>query len=171
MTYTTNLDLFHDFATVAEVKSEYRRLAKLHHPDKGGDVEMMKAVNAAYFMRLEALDGQTSTGFDGKDHTYRYEPAVEREAAEMIARLLALDLPGCDVLLIGTWVWVEGNTKACRAEIKTVEGMRWHSKRMMWYWSPDKKRRRYSQMSTEAMKDAYGVKYYASEDSQAVVAA
>ena len=160
-------NLFQTFPTVAEVKSEYRRLAMLHHPDRGGDCEMMKRVNADYFVRLESLDGQKSTkGFNGQEHTYRYQPEAEHEAAALVQHLLGLDLPGCEILLIGTWVWVEGDTRPVRAALKDA-GLRWHSKREMWYWSPEKKRRHYSKMSTDEMKAAYGVRYYEREEERA----
>jgi curved DNA-binding protein CbpA len=32
----------------AELRQAYRRAAFTHHPDKGGDPEMMQAVNLAY---------------------------------------------------------------------------------------------------------------------------
>jgi hypothetical protein len=35
-------------APVEVVKAAYRALATMHHPDHGGDVEKMKAINAAY---------------------------------------------------------------------------------------------------------------------------
>jgi curved DNA-binding protein CbpA len=34
--------------TRAEIERRYKRLARLHHPDRGGDEEEMKAVNAAW---------------------------------------------------------------------------------------------------------------------------
>lgn len=35
-------------ATADEIKISYRRLAKVHHPDKGGDEELFKSINNAY---------------------------------------------------------------------------------------------------------------------------
>jgi len=35
-------------ATLEEIKSAYRKLAKLHHPDRGGNEEKFKAINEAY---------------------------------------------------------------------------------------------------------------------------
>lgn len=35
------------------VKSAYKLLAKQHHPDAGGDAEMMKRVNAAYDLLMK----------------------------------------------------------------------------------------------------------------------
>lgn len=42
MTYFTNCK------TLDELKSEYRRLAMIHHPDVGGDTATMQAINAEY---------------------------------------------------------------------------------------------------------------------------
>lgn len=39
---------FTNCRTLDELKKEFRRLAMLHHPDHGGDVEAMKAINAEY---------------------------------------------------------------------------------------------------------------------------
>jgi DnaJ-domain-containing protein 1 len=35
-------------ATREEIRSAYRRLATLHHPDHGGSVEKMREINLAY---------------------------------------------------------------------------------------------------------------------------
>lgn len=35
-------------ASDKEIKAAYYRLVKIHHPDTGGDPEMMKKINAAY---------------------------------------------------------------------------------------------------------------------------
>jgi DnaJ-class molecular chaperone len=42
-------------ATLAQVKSRHRELAKRHHPDRGGssDPEAMRRINAAYRVLLE----------------------------------------------------------------------------------------------------------------------
>ena len=37
-----------DFASPEEIKKVYRKLALIHHPDRGGDQERMKLINAAY---------------------------------------------------------------------------------------------------------------------------
>jgi DnaJ-domain-containing protein 1 len=35
-------------ASQKEISAAYRRLARVHHPDRAGDEEMMKWINAAY---------------------------------------------------------------------------------------------------------------------------
>ena len=37
-----------DGANAIAIRSAFRRLAKKHHPDKGGDLTKMKTINAAY---------------------------------------------------------------------------------------------------------------------------
>ena len=37
---------FTNCKTLDELKAEYRRLAMANHPDRGGDVETMKQINA-----------------------------------------------------------------------------------------------------------------------------
>lgn len=35
-------------ATQIEIKSAYRRLSNIHHPDKGGDIRNFQRINEAY---------------------------------------------------------------------------------------------------------------------------
>ena len=43
-----------------ELKKEFRRLAMIHHPDRGGDVEAMKAINNEYDMMFPVLKAKTA---------------------------------------------------------------------------------------------------------------
>lgn len=43
-----------------ELKKEFRRLAMIHHPDRGGDVETMKAINNEYDAVFPALKAKTA---------------------------------------------------------------------------------------------------------------
>lgn len=43
-----------------ELKAEFRRLAMIHHPDRGGDVEVMKAINNEYDALFPALKAKTA---------------------------------------------------------------------------------------------------------------
>ena len=48
-----------------EIKSAYRHMARIHHPDLGGDEEAMKDVNVAYELAMRFCSGprQTSTAW------------------------------------------------------------------------------------------------------------
>ena len=76
------MQYFHDCKTVEEVKRLFRKLAMKYHPDRGGDTATMQELNRQYQIALKHCDGQTSTGTDGKEHTYKYDEAAETEIAE-----------------------------------------------------------------------------------------
>ena len=47
-----------DAATLEQVKAQYRELAKLYHPDKAGNNEMMVKINRAYELLCKELEPQ-----------------------------------------------------------------------------------------------------------------
>jgi hypothetical protein len=101
---------FAGLSTPEEIKRAYRDLARQHHPDLGGDLETMKAINAAYHAALSGQNGKTSDG-----RTYKYNAKSEQEIMDVIAELLKL--PN-----------LEDQLKA--------QQCRWHSGRSCWYWKP-----------------------------------
>lgn len=153
---------FQDCNTPAEVKTLYRKLAFQHHPDHGGDTETMKQVNSQYQEALSNLNGYKFKGTDGKERTYRYNATVEKEAMNKIYELLALKMQGVTIELIGTWVWIHGNTKPYKEELKGLK-CRWHSKRVKWYWHNKNYRTRYANCDFNTLRHTYGVAEFDSE--------
>ncbi len=149
---------FQNCTTVNEIKAEYRKLCFQHHPDIGGDVETMKLVNLAYHKALAAAHGQTSKGTDQKDHTYYYSQEVEQVIIDKINELVALQMEDVNILLVGVWIWVDGDTKPHKEQIKNV-GLRWNRKRSKWFWSPpgSRKRRYNSKADFTDLCHTYGV--------------
>lgn len=50
------MDYFKKVLTLQELKSAYRRLVMIYHPDRGGDSETMKKINYEYARRLKKLE-------------------------------------------------------------------------------------------------------------------
>ena len=119
--------------TVESAKKLYRILAMQWHPDRGGDNEVMKVVNAEYHKILEMLNGQVSRDADDREHTYRYDRSAEQAVMDKLAETLRADLPGCEAWLIGRWLWLVGDTKPCKETIKAL-GYWWSGERRCWYW-------------------------------------
>ena len=65
--------MFENCRTADEARKEYRRLAKMLHPDIGGNNADMAALNAAY-ASFKPLSGTTSQA--------RYEACYERTASK-----------------------------------------------------------------------------------------
>jgi len=120
-------DHFYGCRTEAEIKARYRDLAKRHHPDLGGDVAAMQAVNAAYESILKGA--YRAAGWDDQKVEDRWE--MDKEVMEKAAELLAV--PGIAVELCGVWLWVTGETRTVRGILK-LAGCRWAPKKSAWYW-------------------------------------
>ena len=162
---------FADCDTVNEIKSAYRALAMRWHPDRGGDNETMKAINLAYEALLKSRDGEESVGTDGKTHYYKWNEAIERAAMDIISKLLSLRMANVEVDLVGTWVWVGGDTKPHKEALKEL-GLRWHSRRVRWYWCPAAYRTRYNaRLSYGDLQQVYGCRSFESEAEQGMAVA
>lgn len=80
---TTNLRFFKEARNKAQAKSIYRNLCKTHHPDKGGDVQTMQAINAEYDQVLKYLpDNDSNTGAQKNAETPPPKRDPKREAYE-----------------------------------------------------------------------------------------
>ena len=125
---------FENCFTMAELKAEYRRLAMANHPDRGGDAEVMKAINNAYeaaFKRIESAQPcrQSDNTTEGKKNASEAPSAF----IAIIDKLIKLD--GLNVELCGEWLWISGNTKPHKDELKAA-GCFWAAQKNMWYWRP-----------------------------------
>lgn len=154
-----NKMFFSNCSNVNEVKSLYRKLCFLHHPDKGGDIETIKQVNNEYHETLKSFNGNTIKGDNGKGHTYYYSYEKEQEIIDKINELLALKMKDVKILLVGYWLWIEGNTREYRTELKQAKCV-WHGKRKMWYWHGKSYKHRYSNNDFGWIKFIYGCKEF-----------
>jgi hypothetical protein len=141
--------------TVEQIKIKYKQLAMKHHPDLGGDLEIMKLLNNAYETALKNCNGQTTKDDQGETHTYKYNQEVEQALMDKIIQLLSLNMPDVEIDLIGTWIWVTGDTKPVKDKIKQA-GCTWHSKRGCWYFKIGKYYGRSSPESLEGLALKYG---------------
>ena len=135
--------------TLDELKTEYRRLARIHHPDVGGDVATMQEINRQY----EAAFNQLKNGAaaDGEKQT-------SETAGEFIAIINALvRLRGITVELCGSWLWISGDTRPVKDDLKAA-GCKWAAKKSMWYWHPSDAApiRRHRSTSMAEIRGKYG---------------
>lgn len=157
------MTFFTGLTTVEKIKGAYRDLARKHHPDLGGDLETMKALNAAYHAALASCNGQEDDG-----RTYRYTAKTEQAIMDQIAELLKI--PNLDISLIGLWVWVTGDTKPVKEDLKAL-GCRWHSGRKCWFWKPaGLGRSRSNPGSLNEIADKYGCERFYSRNKQLAAA-
>jgi curved DNA-binding protein CbpA len=118
---------FQNIRTLDELKAAYRRLAMQHHPDRGGDVETMKAINAEHDELFEILKRQHNETHD-ENHQTTETPEEFRTIIEILLRL-----DGLEVELCGSWLWIGGETRKHK-EILKAAGCRWSNNKKLWYW-------------------------------------
>ena len=158
---------FINLLTVTEIKNHYRRLCSIYHPDKGGDVETMKEINVQYKQALKACDGTTTQGTDNKEHTYHYNDDIEQAIIDKINELLSVNMHDVEIALIGTWIWITGETKQYKETLKETK-CKWHSQRKCWFFSTQKKSRYNSKASLSDLANSYG---YHTFDTQTAIGA
>ena len=145
------LKFFENVTTLTELRKEYRRLAFIYHPDKGGDTVLMQILNDRYDRLSEKfIKGNT----DFSEGRKEYEMQVSEEIREMLDRIMFLQ--GVDIEVIGGWIWITGNTFAVRTTLKSLGFMFSHPK-TAWYWHKGEYRKKNGKIqSMDEMRDFWG---------------
>ena len=127
---------FYNLFTPDEVKNMYNTLAKEHH----ASLTMMAIINAEYHIKLQSRNGQRN----GK-HTYYYNAHNEQAAIMHLQTCLESGIfghmNGVEINIVGTWIWVYGDTYPQRAPLAGL-GFARDYKRRMWYWKPSNEHQR-----------------------------
>ncbi|MGH1472678.1 MAG: J domain-containing protein [Cellvibrionaceae bacterium] len=131
------------------IKKAYRKASSKYHPDKGGSVQMMQAVNEAY-EALKDFDGSLEAGDNGAGYSESLNEAINK----------VLVLSGVEVEVCGAWVWVTGDTKPHAKALGRKEGgagFYFAKKKSAWYFRPDDwKSSARGQWSLDDIRDQYG---------------
>lgn len=124
---------------IDELKKVYKKLAKIHHPDMGGNEENFKELNNLYQNLLSKNE-------------FNFEIDIDLE--RVIADILYLDIT---IEIVGSWIWLSGDTKPYKEILKTAN-FRWHNKRKKWFWTNQEKSKVYSKKDFDSLKEKYGCK-------------
>jgi len=146
-----------DFRTpIEDIKTQYKRLALKLHPDMGGSVEEMARLNVEFdfckahnFNVHKAQNGNVYT-----DQTQDTPDDVTDRFKDIIDQLIHME--GLEIEICGSFLWIGGNTKEHKDELKAM-GMRWASKKRRWFLAPRgwrKKGRR--ELTMGEIRDTYG---------------
>lgn len=138
--------------TLEKLKTMYRTLAMKHHPDCGGSTADMQAINAEYDILFNELkDIHTNASGETYRATTNEKPEQFRN---IIEKLITLD--GVVIEIVGSWLWLTGNTYIHREQIKAI-GFRWANSKKAWYYHTDEYRKTSRKTFTlDEIRDLYG---------------
>ena len=157
------LKYFKDCNTKEECKKLYKKLAFMYHPDRGGDTETMKAINAEFDYVMENNIFKSSKKDTKKDTKKDYDFSSS-QFKDIISALVRLD--GLEIEITGCFIWVTGNTYPQKDIIKSL-GFRYSRNKKAWYIAPEEyfaqKRSYKKSYSMNDIRNKYGSTRFESE--------
>lgn len=136
-----------------ELKKRFKQLSKQLHPDLGGNEEQFKAMLNEYQSILENASNQ----FCGTD-----VEELSQELKDLLKKVLRLQ--DVEIDLVGSWLWVEGNTFPHKEFLKT-SGFKWSKNRKKWYFHEGDFKKGKSKKSTfQEIQKKYGSKNFKSDN-------
>lgn len=146
--------------TIEDVKKTYRKLTMQYHPDLNKDTDttaVMAEINNEYekaFERFKNVHAASDNSNNAESDTSGYSTAETPEMfKDIINGLIHCD--GVQIDIVGSWVWLTGNTFEHKDTIKNL-GFKWASKKKAWYWHADEYKSRRSNMTLDEIKNKYG---------------
>lgn len=134
-----------------ELRKEYKKLMVANHPDNGGDVVTCQEITAEYKKLFDMFKaGQTPE--EEKKNTFDYK--ADEALRNVINNIVSFD--GVNIEVVGSWVWVDGNTFAYKEELKKL-GFKWSKNLKKWHFSTEPSGKWHKKkMSFEDIQKKYG---------------
>jgi hypothetical protein len=157
---------FQSCKTKQEAKKMFRELAKIHHPDTAtGDNDTMVAIIAEYEKVVKILPSITDDGFSNQTEE-EFILHVSKEMKDILDNISHLPI---DIEIIGTWIWVSGNTYPYKSYL-TAYNFTWCANKKMYQWHLEKDSHawRGKVKPIEDIRNAYGTTKIKNSERQSI---
>lgn len=125
---------FKNIKTKQDLRKRYRELCKQYHPDVNPhtDGSEMKEINSEYDELIKVMpSGKTPES--KADNPQESNPDNATDIYRVIIEKI-ISIPDIKIEIIGSWLWVSGNTYEYREIFKSF-GMRYSKGKKAWYYS------------------------------------
>ena len=122
---------FANCTTIEDVKSTFKVLAKQLHPDCGGSSEEFKSMMGEYQTTFESLKNVHSDS-EGRTYDTKETSETPEQFANIINKIIFFD--GVVIEVIGSWLWLSGNTYPYKDQIKAA-GFHYSKSKKAWYYN------------------------------------
>ena len=143
---------FSEVTGINEAKKVYKTLAKKLHPDVGGSEEEFKILNSVY------------TDFIENKIYFSNDFKIDLDLEKIISQILHFE--NITIELVGSWIWLSGDTKEIKDKLKEL-GFKWASKKKMWYYG-EMKGKSHGEKSIDEIKDKYGSKTFKKKENEKI---
>jgi len=133
---------------INEAKKIYKTLAKKSHPDVGGSEEEFKLLNNIY------------NDFIEHKIYFSNESKIDLELEKIISQILHFE--NITIELIGSWIWLSGDTKSIKDILKDLN-FKWAFKKKMWYYG-EMKGKNLKPKSMDEIKSKYNTQTFKSKE-------
>lgn len=138
--------------TIDDVKQMFHKLAKKLHPDAGGSAADFREMMSEY---KRAFEQYKNVHMTREGEMYEKETTeTPEEFAEIINKVIHME--GVTIEIIGSWVWLTGNTMTYKDQIKAA-GFWWSKSKKAWYHNGEKEHKKYrGHYSMDGLREKWG---------------
>lgn len=147
---------FNDVKSLSELKKLYKDLARKNHPDFGGSVAVMQAINAEYDSMIDWF-----AKHGNKTEKEKASAEVPEKFRKIIEQLLKM--PYIQVEIIGGWIWLSGNAALYLRKLQGM-GFKYSTKQKRYYLSDGISGGRASRYSMQRIREIYGSQVLENEE-------
>lgn len=140
---------FTGIKTVEKLRKKYRELLKQHHPDNGGNEEIMKEINLEYDSLFADLSRENSSS---EECSSEHEKEENEAFKNILNQIIGYNM---EIEIIGKWIWCF-DCYAYKDKLKEL-GFKWAAKKKAWTWHHGNyKRYHKGEMSLDDIRSKYG---------------